>query len=141
MTTPAEEVAIVNRRRSVTESVQLQPVASAQDILALQAQLPDVYVEPALVEYIVGIVNETRRWDGVLTGASPRGSIALMQASCALAMLRGRNYVLPDDIKAMAMHVLPHRMIMKNRSGAAGTTARDVVREILDTLFVPKAKG
>ncbi|MBQ8683769.1 MAG: MoxR family ATPase [Clostridia bacterium] len=139
--TPEEEVAIVNRRRSVTSGTQLQPVATAEDILAMQEQLPEVHVEPELVEYIVGIVNETRRWDGVLTGCSPRGSIALMQASCALAMLRGRMFVLPDDIKEMAVHVLPHRMIMKNRSGAAGTTALDAVREILATLRVPKVKG
>lgn len=139
--TPAEEVSIVNRRRSVTDSIKLEPVATVEDILAMQKKLSEVYVDPALVEYAVGIVNETRRWDGVLTGASPRGSIALMQAACALAMLRGREFVLPDDIKQMAVHVLPHRMIMKNRSGAAGTTAADVVQEILRTLFVPKIAG
>jgi MoxR-like ATPase len=93
------------------------------------------------VEYIVTVVGTTRTWDGVLMGSSPRGSIALMQASCALALLRDRDYVLPDDIKEMAPVVLPHRMLMKNRSGAPGTTAADAVADILAAMPVPKAKG
>ncbi|MBQ9859137.1 MAG: MoxR family ATPase [Clostridia bacterium] len=136
-----EEMDIVHRHRSVTEEVQLEAVASAEDILALQEQLPQVHLDPQLVEYIVTLVSTTRTWDGVLMGSSPRGSIALMQAACALALLRDRDYVLPDDIKEMAPVVLPHRMLMKNRSGAPGTTAADAVADILASVPVPKVKG
>ena len=139
--TAAEEMDIVNRHRSVTEEVQLEAVATTEDILALQEQLPQVHLDPQLVEYIVTVVGTTRTWDGVLMGSSPRGSIALMQASCALALLRDRDYVLPDDIKEMAPVVLPHRMLMKNRSGAPGTTAADAVADILASVPVPKVKG
>lgn len=139
--TAEEEINIVNRHRSVTEEVQLEAVASAADILALQEQLPNVCIDPRLIEYIVTIVTTTRTWDGVLMGSSPRGSIALMQAACALAILRQRDYVIPDDIKEMAPYVLPHRMMMKNRSGAAGTTAADAVADILAAIPVPKVKG
>ena len=139
--TAEEEMDIVHRHRSVTEEVQLEAVASTEDILALQEQLPQVHLDPQLVEYIVTLVGATRTWDGVLMGSSPRGSIALMQAACALALLRDRDYVLPDDIKEMAPVVLPHRMLMKNRSGAPGTTAADAVADILASVPVPKVKG
>jgi MoxR-like ATPase len=68
-------------------------------------------------------------------------SIALTQAACGLALLRGRTHVLPDDVKRLAPCVLAHRMIMKNRSGAEGTTAVDAIDAILKSLHVPKVKG
>ncbi len=139
--TVEQEINIVNSHRSVTEKVELEPVATAQDIIKLQELLPKVNVDESIVEYIVEIVNATRNFDGVLTGASPRGSIFLTQASCALAILRGRSYVLPDDVKYLAPYVLAHRIIMKNRSGAVSATARDVIDKILKTVKVPKVKG
>ncbi|MBE6777851.1 MAG: MoxR family ATPase [Ruminococcaceae bacterium] len=135
-----EEMAIVRGHRSVTEAPRLSPVASAEDILRIQASLSSIHVDEAVLDYIVQIVEGTRTTEGVLMGVSPRGSIALTQAACAKAILMGRDYVLPDDVKQMAECVLSHRIVMKNRSGAEGTTAADVVAAVLETVKVPKIK-
>ena len=135
-----EELDIVRRRRSVSEQVHLQPVAEVADILAIQNMLGDIHVDDAILEYIVHIVEVTRRMEGVLMGVSPRGSIALTKAACAAAILDGRSYVLPDDVKRMAVSVLAHRLVLKNRSGAEGTTAADVIAGILRDTRVPKMK-
>lgn len=135
-----EELDIVRRRRGVSEQVHLQPVAEVADILAIQNMLGDTHVDDAILEYIVHIVEVTRRMEGVLMGVSPRGSIALTKAACAAAILDGRSYVLPDDVKRMAVSVLAHRLVLKNRSGAEGTTAADVIAGILRDTRVPKMK-
>ena len=135
-----EELDIVRRRRGVSEQVHLQPVAEVADILAIQNMLGDIHVDDAILEYIVHIVEVTRRMEGVLMGVSPRGSIALTKAACAAASLDGRSYVLPDDVKRMAVSVLAHRLVLKNRSGAEGTTAADVIAGILRDTRVPKMK-
>ena len=135
-----EELDIVRRRRGVSEQVHLQPVAEVADILAIQNMLGDIHVDDAILEYIVHIVEVTRCMEGVLMGVSPRGSIALTKAACAAAILDGRSYVLPDDVKRMAVSVLAHRLVLKNRSGAEGTTAADVIAGILRDTRVPKMK-
>ena len=136
-----EEIDIVNTHRSVTEVEEITPVASPEDIIALQELLPKIHVDSAIVKYIVEIVTATRSYEGVLTGVSPRGSIFLTQAACGMAILEGRSYVIPDDVKRLAPCVLAHRMIMKNRSGAQGTTALDAIDAILKTVKVPKVRG
>ncbi len=139
--TRAEELEILRSHRSVTDRVRLEPVADAADILAMQRALPTVRVDEALMEYMVQVVETTRSAEGVALGVSPRGSIALMRASCGRAILEGRDYVLPEDIQELAPCVLAHRMVMKNRSGFPGTTAEDVVADILHSLRVPKVRG
>ena len=135
------ELDIIRQNRSVVSEVKLDPVATAEQILKIQEALELVYVTDEVLKYIVEIVSATREYEGVVMGVSPRGSIALTQAACGLAVLEGRNYVLPDDVKRLAPYVLAHRMIMKNRSGAQGTTAEDAIDEILNTVRVPKVKG
>lgn len=135
-----EEMDIVRSHRSAIDTVTVKPVASVEDILTIQSFLPRVHIDDAVISYIVQIVEATRTADGVLMGVSPRGSIALTQAASAKAILSGRTYVLPDDVKAMAECVLAHRIVMKNRSGAQGTTACDIIAEILKSLRVPKVR-
>lgn len=135
-----EEMDIVRSHRSAIDTVTVKPVASVEDILTIQSFLPRVHIDDAVISYIVQIVEATRAADGVLMGVSPRGSIALTQAASAMAILSGRTYVLPDDVKAMAECVLAHRIVMKNRSGAEGTTASDIIADILKSLRVPKVK-
>lgn len=135
-----EELAIVRSRRSVTKALQLEPVADVKDILAIQAFVEKVHVEEAVLEYIVALVETTRRAEGVLIGVSPRGSIALTQAACAAAILQGRDYVIPDDVKKLAVSVLAHRIVMKSRSGLEGASATDVVEKVLRTVKVPRSK-
>ena len=139
--TKEAELEILRSNRSAVKESTLTPVASAGEIIKLQEALELVYVSDDILEYIVNITTATREYDGVVMGVSPRGSIALTQASCGMAILCGRNYVIPDDVKRLAPYVLAHRMIMKNRSGAKGTTAEDAINDILNTVKVPKVKG
>ena len=139
--TKEAELEILRSNRSAVKESTLTPVASASEIIKLQEALELVYVSDDILEYIVNITTATREYDGVVMGVSPRGSIALTQASCGMAILCGRNYVIPDDVKRLAPYVLAHRMIMKNRSGAKGTTAEDAINDILNTVKVPKVKG
>ncbi len=137
---PTEQVEadIIRANISTNEKVKLSTVASAEDILAIQKSLKDIYIDDCLVKYIVSIVTTTRNYEGVLVGASPRGSIALTKASCAFALLNNRNYVLPDDIKYLAPFVLSHRIIMKKHRSEKGKSSQEVIKEILCSLAVPK---
>ncbi len=137
---PSQEIEadIIRANIRTSEKVTLSAVATAENILALQSTLKDIYVDDRLINYIVSIVTATRNYDGVLLGASPRGSIALTKASCALALISGRSYVLPDDIKYLAPFVLSHRIIMKKHRSEKGKTPEDVIKDILSSLTVPK---
>ncbi|MBR6741791.1 MAG: MoxR family ATPase, partial [Clostridia bacterium] len=135
------ELEILKSNRSALQEMNLQPVATAEEIMKIQQAIGLVYISDDILKYIINITSATREYDGVVMGASPRGSIALTQAACGMAILEGRNFVTPDDVKRLAPYVLAHRMIMKNRSGAKGTTATDVIDEILHTVKVPKIKG
>ncbi len=115
------------------------PVASGEDILAAQAAVRQVKVSDAVRDYIVAIADATRRSDRVKLGLSPRGSIALMRAAQAMAAVNGRDYVLPDDIKAIAPDVICHRMICKGFSASQSAAApMEVLSVILGQLPVPK---
>ena len=135
------EIEIIKSNRSALQEVKLEAVATAEQIIEIQKAIELVFISDDILKYVVEIVSATRALDGVVMGVSPRGSIALTQAACGLALLEGRNFVIPDDVKRLAPYVLAHRMIMKNRSGAKGTTAEDAISEILRTVKVPKVKG
>lgn len=136
--TEKTESDIIRSNISVSEKVKLSAVATAEDIVGMQNNLSKIYIDNRLVDYIVAIVNKTRNYDEVLLGVSPRGSIALAKTSCALAFLRGRDYVLPDDIKYLAPFVLAHRIIMKKHRSQSGKTAQEVIKEIIASFEVPK---
>ena len=127
------ELDILRSNRSVVNETKLEPVATAEEIIKIQQALELVYISDDVLKYIVSITTATRTYDGVVMGVSPRGSIALTQAACGMALLEGRSFVTPDDVKRLAPYVLAHRMIMKNRSGANGTTAQDAIKEIFNT--------
>ena len=126
--------------RNVTEKIVLSPVATAEEIINIQNLIKEVHIEEQVLDYILNIVAATRDFEGVITGSSPRGSIALTNAACGLAILRGRSYVLPDDVKYLAPYVLAHRLILKNRIGSKAITATGVIEEIIKSLPVPKLR-
>ncbi|MBE6787638.1 MAG: MoxR family ATPase [Ruminococcaceae bacterium] len=134
------EIDIIKKNRSVVDEIKLEPVATAAEILKIQEAISLVHIADEVIKYIIEIAAATREYEGVIMGVSPRGSIALTQAACGLAILEGRNYVIPDDVKRLAPYVLSHRMIMKNRSGAKGTTALDTINNILENVRIPKIK-
>jgi MoxR-like ATPase len=109
----------------------LQPVASDAQILPLAEQVWDIHVDDTVRDYVVRLVQATRQHPDLMLGASPRGSLALYKASQALAALRGRAFVLPDDVKLLAPLALAHRCIVRPESALRGRTAALVVQEIL----------
>jgi MoxR-like ATPase len=111
----------------------LEEVCAGDELRALQAAVREIYVDPAVSNYIVRLVGATRVHPDVYLGASPRGSIALYRASQALAGLLGRDYVIPDDVKALAEPALAHRVIIKTASTIHDVSSAHVVRELLDS--------
>ena len=132
-----EERAILRRFRAANPLADLQPVAGATAILAAQAAVREVFVHPAIEEYIVRVARATRSHAGVQLGASPRGSLALYRTAQARAAIEGRAFVLPDDVKAVAGPVLIHRILTTSQARVRGRAAGDVLAEVLALVPVP----
>lgn len=132
-----EELAILARFQTDDPHVQLTPVAGPDDISAMQQACRQVKVSQPVKEYIVSQVEATRRHPAVRLGASPRGSLSLMKAGQALAALRQRDFVLPDDIKYLAPPVLGHRLILKDAEELRGVTSEQVVKDIIAKEPIP----
>jgi len=115
----------------------LQPVVSAEEVIACQKAVREIYVDDKVRRYLMQIVHDTRSHDDIGLGGSPRASIALFRTSQAMAALRGRNYVLPDDVKKVAAAVLTHRIILKPESRLRKITASALVDEIVAEIAVP----
>jgi MoxR-like ATPase len=133
-----EEVEILSRRRRVRDdTVTLEPVTSRTELLAMQRSLEDVHVADVTERYIVDVVRATRADHRVALGASPRGALALFKLARALAVLRRREFVLPDDVKAMAVPALAHRIILKPELWASRVSPTQVVQGLLAQVPVP----
>lgn len=133
-----EEVRILAGHRSRQAAVKLQPVTSAEQVIALQRLVDEVTCSAPVMDYIVSLAEATRSQPDVLMGVSPRGSIALMQAAKGCALMSGRRFVLPDDVQRMAFPVLCHRIIMRNRAaGLARQTPEAVLNTALRSVSVP----
>lgn len=137
-----EEIEIM-RRRMVRghEDVVLEPVADSETILDLQKTVEGIHVDDDVLGYIADIVLATRTHRQIEIGASPRGSLAIFKLSRARAALHGRDYVIPDDVKEVALPALVHRMIMKSESWVKGTSPNQVLDDVLKTIPVPRAKS
>ncbi len=115
----------------------LEPVASALDLIEVIDQAKAIYVEESLNRYIVALLRNTRSDKRLYLGASPRAGIALLRVAKARALAAGREFVLPDDVKAVAEVVLAHRLILAPEAHSAGLTRADIVREALQQTPVP----
>ena len=131
-----EEISVLERSDFI-EELPVNPVASAEDLLMLQKIALKIHVEKNIIGYIVDIIRATRRDDDVSLGASPRAGVHLLKASRALALIEGRNYVIPDDVKYMAPKVLAHRIILKKKALASGLTTLDILERVLKTVKPP----
>ena len=116
---------------------ELEPVMDAAQLRTAAALVSQVHVEPIVRRYIIQLVRSTRKHSGLELGASPRASLALLRSSRALAVIRGRAYLEPDDVKTMAPHVLPHRLILSSQARLRGRDAAGIVQELLAELPVP----
>jgi MoxR-like ATPase len=132
-----EEDAILLRFEQHSPLVDLEPVVEAEDLVRMRNMVPQVYCEPSIRRYAVQIVQATRKHPAYELGASPRGSLSLYRGARALAAIRGRDYVLPDDIKTLAPFVLTHRAILNSQSRLRGRDADAVLHEVLDSVPVP----
>lgn len=134
-----DEVEILRRRldRKMDE-LELSPLCSGDELVAMRAAAEEVHVEPDIEAYIVSIVSKTRSHSSVYVGASPRGSLALVKLARARAVVQGRDYVLPDDIKALAVPALAHRLILSPDLWAKRITAQDIVTGVVSIVPVPK---
>jgi MoxR-like ATPase len=129
---PVEEIVILDEQKRHHPLEELTEVLAVEELRGLQESVREVYVDPTVADYIVRVVNATRSHPDVYLGSSPRGSIALYRAGQALAGLLGRDYVIPDDIKALAEPALAHRLIIKTSSSIHDVQSGQVVRELLD---------
>jgi MoxR-like ATPase len=116
---------------------QLEPVMPAEDVLAWRAAAQDVHVAPELRRYITQLVRSTREHDQIDLGVSPRGSLALYRGAQALALLRGRSFVTPDDVKILAPAVLAHRVVPSADARLRGRTAEELIHEVTHLIPVP----
>ena len=135
----ADEVVIMERQQYSRPIEQISPVAEAADLIELQETVKRIYVDDLVKHYIASLVDSTRHHDDIYLGSSPRGSLALFRTAQARALLEGRDFVLPDDIKALAGHVLAHRLVLHPTNGSKEKGARIIVEELLDTIPVPGA--
>lgn len=138
---PADEVMILDRQQRTHPIDALEQVLSDDELLLIQRQVREVRAEREVREYIVALVAATRQHQQVYLGASPRGSLALFHAAQAMAAMRGRDYVTPDDVKSLVKPTLSHRLIIAPAARVRGVNANAVLDEVLGMVPVPGGAG
>ncbi|MCL9808502.1 AAA family ATPase [Flavobacterium luminosum] len=136
-----EEIAIIQKEHSLQNNNKLeniQSILTANDILQFQTLVKQVIVEPHLIEYIAKIVTNTRENGFIYLGASPRASIAILNAAKGFAAIKGRDFVTPEDIKEATIPVLQHRIIVTPEREMEGITSTQVIKQIIDSVEIPR---
>ena len=136
-----EELQIVNNQQDTHPIDSLGAVASDTEIIEIQESVKSIFVDDLIRDYIVRITEETRGHPDVSLGSSPRGSLALFRGAQAMALIRGRDFALPDDVKELAVPVLSHRIIVSASARMRGIHARDIIRDLVDQVTVPGAQA
>ena len=135
----AEEMAVIEQQEQIHPIDVLQPVATPKDIINLQEAGKNIYVDNSVREYVVSLINATRNHEDVSLGASPRASLGMFRAVRGIAILRDREYVIPDDVKELAYAVLAHRLILSPSARMRGLHARQVISNLLESIPIPGA--
>jgi MoxR-like ATPase len=136
---PADEIRILEAQQYVHPIETIEQAVDAEELLEMQESIKDVYVHDAIKEYIVSLVSATRGHPDVYLGSSPRGALALYRTGQARSALLGRDYVIPDDVKALAEPTLAHRLIVNPTAKIREVDPRRVIKEILQAVEVPGA--
>ena len=131
---------LANRAERGTDELELRSLVDRETLIAMQQAMEDVYVSEPVGLYMVDVVTATRDAQSIQVGASPRGSLALLKLSRCRAALQGRDYVTPDDVKAVAVPALAHRLTLRPELWVQRISAEDIVRERLDTVPTPAAE-
>ncbi len=138
----AEEMTIITAQRSLVHPVEnVQAVTTREDILKCMEEAVNIHVDEAVMEYLLSLIEATRTNENLTAGISPRGSIALYKAAQALAAVKGRSFVTPEDVKALALPVFRKRIILKGDAIIKGLTAESIIRQIIDAVPVPDFKA
>jgi MoxR-like ATPase len=136
-----QEEEILRRYKSSVKSVDLstvKPIFTKADIQKVQNIIEEIIIEENLIKYIAAITFKTRNHGKIFLGGSPRASLSLLKASKAIAAIRGRDFVTPEDIQFIARHVLNHRIILTPEAEMEGTSAEEIIKEIIETIEVPR---
>ena len=132
-----EELAIIEQQELEHPILSLKPVVQPQDIIDLQNSAKSIYVDKLIRQYIVNITGLTRTREQISLGASPRASLGLFRACRSLALLKGRDYVIPDDVKSLAAPVLAHRLVLSPAARMNGISIVQVLSDLLEFIPVP----
>ncbi len=127
-----------NQTQTFTRLDDITPIVTKEELIELRKQAAQVFIDEKIIRYIATIVQNTRSHNSIYVGASPRASIALLQASKAFALLRGRTYVVPDDVKLLSISVLQHRISLTAEAEMDGITVQKVIGDIVNAVEVPK---
>ena len=138
---PIERAILVKRKQRGTDEHTLQAITTPEKLREMQLSLEKVRIDDSIIEYIVEIIYRTREDPRVKVGSSPRGAQSLFKLSRALAVLSGRDYVIPDDIKRLSIYTLRHRIILKPEPRIKGVKTEEIVSEILEQVEVPTTQG
>jgi MoxR-like ATPase len=135
-----DEITVLDRQQHSHPVTRIEQVVSTEELIDTQQRIKGVYIDDLVKEYIVKLVKATRKHPDVYLGASPRGSLALYKTGQARAAIMGRDYVIPDDVKALSMMTLAHRLIISPSARIKNVDPRAVIQEILDSVPVPGAR-
>ncbi len=137
-----DEIEIITAQRSLVHPVEsIEAVTSKEEILGCMEEAVNVHVDEAVMEYLLNLIDATRKDDNLAAGISPRGSIALYKAAQSYAAVRGRNYVTPEDVKLLAFPVFRKRLILKGDAIIKGLTAETIIRQLLEQIPIPDFKA
>ena len=132
-----DELSVIQQQEKTHPIDELEAVASPEDVIKLQEAAKNVYVDTAVREYIVGLIEATRNHEDVFLGASPRASLGMFRAVRGMAILRDRDYAIPDDVKELAYAVLAHRLILSPAARMRGLHTGQVIDGLLESVAVP----
>ena len=132
-----DELSVIEQQEKTHPIDELEAVASPEDVIKLQKAAQNVYVDTAVREYIVGLIEATRNHEDVSLGAPPRASLGMFRAVRGMAILRDRDYVIPDDVKELAYAVLAHRLILSPAARMRGLHTGQVIDGLLESVAVP----
>ena len=137
---PKDEIAMVLNRQGGNPLHTLRALMTREHLVQMQAEVENTYMKESVVKYIVDLVTATRNHEEILRGASPRATLAVTAMSKAVAQLRGRDYVVPSDVREVFVHVIAHRLLLSARAESMGRTAEQVLRSIVETVPAPKLR-
>jgi MoxR-like ATPase len=139
--TNEEELAIIEGQQVAHPIDSLEPITSPKEIIELQESVKEMFVDDLIKRYIVTVVEATRDHPDISLGASPRGSLALFRGAQALALIRNREFALPDDVKELAVPMLSHRIIVSAAARMRGIKATEIITNIVNDITVPGAQA